>query len=405
MRSMDDIERALDDIFEEDDSSETIDRVPIDRTPIHRDPIHRDPIYGPMPAEEVWPVDPERRKRARRKRVGRRLRSALLVALATALVAGAVVVATRFLVPDRGEDRLGAGVPVPDQQVVAWTLWQDEPPGPVVVAVFATGGERGPVALGIPGYTVVNIPGYGVGTVGDVGRLGDPALVATTVGNVLGIEIDRFAGTTFSDLRTLVDAAGGIEVNDRAMDGGRVVSYLRRSGAGETGELRFLRGQEVLSGLLAAGAPLQAFPEEVRAIVRAAALDEVPFFELPVEQIGAGLARPDEQETARLVSEWFVPTAGLADGVRLVILNANGAPGIGERVATILVPAGFRLVSSGNADRFGQPDTQIVAATEAFLDEAELARRLLGVGRVFLGEQPTGVADVTVVVGRDFGGA
>jgi hypothetical protein len=49
--------------------------------------------------------------------------------------------------------------------------------------------------------------------------------------------------------------------------------------------------------------------------------------------------------------------------------------------------------------------TTIIASTEEFLDEARLARELLGVGDVYLGEQPTGVADVSVVIGRDFGGA
>jgi hypothetical protein len=33
---------------------------------------------------------------------------------------------------------------------------------------------------------------------------------------------------------------------------------------------------------------------------------------------------------------------------------------------------------------------------------AERARAIIGVGKVYVGVQPTGIADVTIVVGKDF---
>ena len=88
---------------------------------------------------------------------------------------------------------------------------------------------------------------------------------------------------------------------------------------------------------------------------------------------------------------------------RLVVLNGNGEPGVGEEVARLLVPEGFRLVANGNAETFNLKRTQILASSEDYLDEARLARRLLGTGEVFVGGPPSGVGDVTVVVGDDFG--
>jgi hypothetical protein len=172
-------------------------------------------------------------------------------------------------------------------------------------------------------------------------------------------------------------------------------------------ELRFLRWQEVTAALLPAAA---ARPEALRGVVpgpavavfRAVGAAGAAPLELPVQDVGSGLARPLPDEVARLVRERFVPTARTEAPVRLVVLNGNGIPGVGERVAQILVPAGFRLVSSQNATSFEERTTLIVAADERFLDEAELARTLLGVGTVLLDPQPSSVADVTVVAGRDF---
>jgi hypothetical protein len=45
-----------------------------------------------------------------------------------------------------------------------------------------------------------------------------------------------------------------------------------------------------------------------------------------------------------------------------------------------------------------------VASSQGDLTAAQRVRDLLGVGEILLGNQPGGLADVTVVVGQDFGG-
>jgi hypothetical protein len=91
-------------------------------------------------------------------------------------------------------------------------------------------------------------------------------------------------------------------------------------------------------------------------------------------------------------------------GAALVVLNGNGTPGIGQQVARMLVPEGYVLVASQNASEFGVNVTKIIASDREDLPAARKARYVLGVGQVFLGNQASGVADVTVVVGLDFGG-
>ena len=99
------------------------------------------------------------------------------------------------------------------------------------------------------------------------------------------------------------------------------------------------------------------------------------------------------------MGERFVPVEG--DAIRLVVLNRVGEPGIGEEVARILIPSGFRLMTSENANRFDDEVTKTVAATDEDIPSAPQARELLGAGQVLHGAQP---ADVIVVVERDFAG-
>ena len=86
-----------------------------------------------------------------------------------------------------------------------------------------------------------------------------------------------------------------------------------------------------------------------------------------------------------------------------MVLNGVGEPGIGEEMARILIPSGFRLMSSENANRFDDEVTTIVAASEEEIPSAERAQELLGAGQIRLGAQPQ-LTDVIVVVGRDFAG-
>jgi hypothetical protein len=305
-----------------------------------------------------------------------------------------------------------------EQQVVVWSVWDESPGGPAFISVLASGGRRDPVLLAIPPKTVVSVPGRGYESIGDTAAVGRPEAVAAAVENILGVRVDASTGMPLASLAPLVDRIGGIEVEDPEdfgvldprLNGQQTVEYLRGrdAGTGEPGDdTRFIRWLEVTTAIVTKAhekpAVLQEIPPAHRPVFVAAGSGRSEVFDLPVEAIGAGLARPDAEEVAVVVRDYFVRTAKTDRLVRIVVTNGNGRPGTGQTVARILVPSGFRLLSSGNAPKFNVDTTRIVAGSEEFLDEAYLAQRLLGMGEVFVVErQASNVADISIVVGKDF---
>jgi hypothetical protein len=75
---------------------------------------------------------------------------------------------------------------------------------------------------------------------------------------------------------------------------------------------------------------------------------------------------------------------------------------VGEEAAKVMIPAGYRIVSSQNAQKFGHPTTQVIAQGEQARALAEQLHGLLGVGRVIVVAQRSGFADITLLVGEDF---
>jgi LytR cell envelope-related transcriptional attenuator len=355
---------------------------------------------GPLPAEEPVAEQPVRPRRSRRA-VSRSIR--FLALLLVAAVVGAV--APRVLpavLRSEGPDP-EAPAASPKQRVMAWSVVDDEL-GFAFVAVLAAG-VRPPVVVAVPGDVTINLPGQGLGTVREAAVTGDQGLVGVALENLLGVPVDGSEVMTVRELAVAVDGMGTIEVADQAMAGEAVARYLTALEAGRLPDERFLRWQDVLDGLLAAVAArpgaVEAWPDPLRPVLAASSPEPLDLLSLPVVDLGSGLLRPDEEGVQRLVAERFVSLGG--DEVRLVVLNGVGEPGIGEEVARILIPHGFRLMQSTNANRFDVQVTRITATSEEDVPSARRARRLLGVGQVLLGAQPQ-LADVIVVVGRDFPG-
>ena len=85
-----------------------------------------------------------------------------------------------------------------------------------------------------------------------------------------------------------------------------------------------------------------------------------------------------------------------------IVQNGNGAPGVGEQVGRQIIPAGFRVVISQNAQSFDIPSTDIFANGKQNVGDAQRAREALGIGQVLVSSVPSGVGDITIVVGKDF---
>ena len=269
----------------------------------------------------------------------------------------------------------------------------------VMIAVVGSSGTPPPAALAIPPNVVMTIPGQGDGTVKEVTPLnGSEAAVA--ISNLVGAWIPHYAVTDPSHLAAVVDRAGGIQLFGSVASGEEVAASLA-----EPGPARALTWRETLIGLFQAGprwvpgdflgsddaaAGARLLTEAKGASLRA----------LPTANVTPGYLRPDYEAVAALMEAWF----GMArqPPVRVLVLNGTGTPGVGELVAERLIPEGFRVVVSENASSFDHAETLVVAASEESREAAERVRRLLGVGALSVSAVPSGLGEVTILVGEDY---
>ncbi len=303
----------------------------------------------------------------------------------------------------------------------------------------------------IPTSTVTDVPGHGVLPLADALRFGGPALVAATVDNLLGIHVDGVADMTYRDWAGLFSRVGIVELD--------IPERLVSRNEDGTGDVRFLAGRQqvtpeqsaellafevdgereldrlpriqqvllahlkamaadpnVLSSVVGDGVPMidteMARPELsalLTFLANASTQERLDVRVLPVRPIGAAGEdgyRPDELRLEALVNDRFAASipSGTREGRSLQVLNGNGLPGIGQSVAEQLVPEGFRVVLTGNADDFDHEKTRIVIYDDSpeQIEIANQIRELLGVGVVEISRTPQSVVDVTIVVGRDY---
>jgi hypothetical protein len=88
--------------------------------------------------------------------------------------------------------------------------------------------------------------------------------------------------------------------------------------------------------------------------------------------------------------------------VPVIVQNAAGTAGVGETVGRLIIPRGFRVTLSQNAESFDKNVTQIVALGETHLHDARRLRAALGVGRIAVSQVASGIGDVQIIVGKDF---
>ncbi len=308
-----------------------------------------------------------------------------------------------------------------------------------------------PLTLFIPTGTLTEIPGYGYDSVGKAMALGRIPLQELTVENLLGVQIDHTLMVPESLVSRLVDRAGGVEVTVRGsllapqgsnrlvpvfqpgrqrFDGAKAVKFLGYVGQDEDELARFGRAQQLWEALYGRfpgdkagdlekivsgfGSALvtDAPPGDVGvffAAFAAAGADARAYRTLPVDTIGSGgdedAFRVRDADLAALVSGVLAasrPPDAPGRGTRVQILNGNGEPEIGVQVASLLVPDGFFIAVTGNAQRFDYKKTRIVFYRDADLAVAQKIRRRLGVGQIEKSLTQQTIVDITIVVGRDF---
>ncbi|MEX1178267.1 MAG: LCP family protein [Nitriliruptor sp.] len=338
----------------------------------------------------------------------------------------------------------------------------------VTIALLAVDRDSGEgTVLLVPPATIADVPGHGPFRLGEAFDFGGSALVGVSLDNLLGVRSDAVVTVSEDGWASLLDRLGGAEVTlgapviDRAEDGsgttllpagpqqlaGDELATLLTFRSGDESQLDHLpRVQAALVGVLdgivadparldavfEAGAPeLEvvdavdpdpapegtaevAGPALVRTVLAelatARAADELTTLTLFVSPLGTGTEdayRPDAERIDALVDDRLAasrPDPGVAGGRTLQLLNGNGQPGIGAEVAAVLQPAGYRVLLTGNADRFSYEVSRIVVYDEepGTLAAARDIRARLGVGQIERSGTPQSVVDLTIVIGRDF---
>ena len=313
-----------------------------------------------------------------------------------ALVGVLAVASTAVLVATR--DRAPTTVrPVPPEASGLTLLVVNTEQGPLAAVVGRTGfGDAGTLVL--PLEAVVTVPGQGEATVAEALEL-PPRQAATAAANLLGFWVDHTAAIGHLRLAALVDRAGGIQIGGTTRSGAQVDELLAEPGSGRATAL-----QLVLEGMSGSGVEwttgdlLEASdPEAAVGLLNAASGGPVVL--LPAEEVASGVfqSAPDVVSAA-LIQAFGGPAQ---EAVPVIVLNGNGVPGVGELVAEKILPGGFRVAVSENASTFDHDETLVVVGSSNDVDLAERVRDLLGVGSVSV-SVGSGIAPVTVVVGKDF---
>ena len=284
-----------------------------------------------------------------------------------------------------------------------------------LIALIGTGTRaRRAAFFTVPFDLTLTVPGQGEAPASSVAQLGGES-VRLAVANTFGAWAKHFARVDLGGLAAAIDRTGGVLVHvpgsfatdvgtlgpgAMRLDGEQLTALLSARGAG--GEARWA---SVVQGLLRR--PLRIGQRDVaetdglagaRRALRGARGAGLATF--PTQTVGGSVVIPLQPELDRQVDRHF----GLRPPIPVIVQNGVGTAGLGEEVAALLLPMGFRVVVSQNVEPFGLERTNVVANGRRAIEDARRVRRALGVGRVGVSRVPSGVGDITIIVGEDFTG-
>jgi LCP family protein required for cell wall assembly len=135
----------------------------------------------------------------------------------------------------------------------------------MLLHIPANGGR--PVLVSLPRDSYVPIPGYGWNKINAAYSFGGPKLLAKTVQNVTGLQIQHYMGIGFGGLVNVVNAVGGVEmclphrIHDQAsglrlkkgcqtLNGGQALSFVRDRHTFATQDLQRVQDQRLFLGAL-----------------------------------------------------------------------------------------------------------------------------------------------------------
>lgn len=366
----------------------------------------------------------ESRKSARRK-----IWFASIVALA--IVIGAIAVSWVQLRPQETPPEPVELVPEVGASALVVIEHEGEPSA--ILFVGATVDQPSRLAT-VPQTLLSVVPGFGEQTLTQAYTFGGADLLALTVMNLTGARIDYTATLTSTEFAALF--SGPLEIDlERPLiiqegDVQRVIAgeglqprtpemmvrLLTEKGTDNDLELMFRQGEvweAVFAAVAASNTLADAFIGDAtdsgrKAITGAAQDPEIVIGAFPVVKVNA-LASGEERYSLDVADagafiESAMPYLIVGERPRLVveILNGNGGVGVTQPIARTFVLQGYRVLRTDNAGTDDYPTTQVIAQGREKRDAALRAQSILGYGEVVLEvRQPSGVVDLTIIVGQD----
>jgi hypothetical protein len=286
----------------------------------------------------------------------------------------------------------------------------------VQLAVIGVPKSGSGLALALPSETHVVLPAGDISTVGASSGSGPRAQAVAQ--NLLLKRVGHYLVSTPSSLSALVDDLGGVDVQTEGaftfgghriaagtvrMTGPMALAYLSQAGEAEvTG-----RWEDVLAAVLQAPSEPADWSsvgasDDLSVVTRLlASARGATVLEMPTGPAVGGGEEVDRDALGSILTRFG---SSLGELTRVVVVNGSGAPGLGTLIDGKLAPYGYSVLTSENASHFNVRKTEIVATGDANVAAARQARQILGIGVVKVSNQPSSLADVTVVVGKDFSG-
>lgn len=383
-------------------------------------------LEEPSSAREVQRAARKAQRSVAWRRIG-------LASLAAVVLVGSAVAAT--LLTNSGSSTSTTLPPGSIESSSLLLVGTGQDGGADLIAMVGVDGTGATVVLLEPGLVTL-LPGFGDRPLADMSRFGFDDLPRLTVANLLGVRVDGTATvpiTTFGALlpeslrvdlpREFVvqqDDAQVIEVpaGEVELTADQVVQLLSDPGMGTQLEwldrqgaiLRALvetSGEQLVDVL--AGSLTGPDPDAARqALVGLTATSNPQLSALPAQRIERAGGDVELYQISAAAVDEFV--AARFPGLRFTtetrprveVLNGNGRIGTTRPVAAALIGHGFRIVRTDNADHDDYAETRIVAQGRDHQEDALRVRQILGRGEVLVEvRQPSGVVDLTIIVGQD----
>jgi hypothetical protein len=411
--------------------------------------------------ESTAPVAPQNLGPARRasrtairerRRKQRRTRTSVLTASLVALA----VIAVAVFVGEAVTHKKASGPKARTQRTTLFEVVGANKAGrAAVLLAYDPVPARASVVL-IPPHTLADVAGIGNVVLGNAVRLGGPGVAREAVSDLMGVTVDSDWTLTSDAFVTLVNRVGGVVVDvdvdvlqtvprgptkilvragaGQRLDGATALAYATYVAKGQDEITSQSRLQGVLEALFDAlpddqnalatsvtalgrgstvnGTDTLALAALLEGVRTARAAERYEPSVLPVSAIDTGSGSPTfsikVDEVAALVRTQLadsIPANRDVGDNRVLILNGVGTPGLGASVAGRL-RSQFRIVGTRNKQPFGVKTSVVVVfdSTDASLEKARKAAALLGLPAtaVRIGTQAQSVADVIVVIGKDY---